>query len=400
MGLDPVELFLNMSILVQIITVGMIGMSIFMVYVIAERLLAYSAASGQSIRYVQALGEYLRQHKVGDALNAARSMPKSPVAKVMESGLTALIQGREALKTEGPDDVGDFDLVDSVNRARSSASKSARPRTCARGSRISARSPSATPFIGLLGTVIGILGTFQLLKGGSVAINAIGPKISEALVSTALGLAADRDHRGDVVQLLLRRKRRAVRHRHERRVERVHRLRAARGSGLRTPCLTPARAKRRWRLSGHAKAHIDVVRNDINVTPLVDVMLVLLIIFMLMVLLTGRGYDVTLPAAKNFSQEEDKLQPVVGRFDNKGILYVEKTPLGPSKSEAALKEMELQINAAWAAPKNPEGVGRVYLKADGEISYDLVYPVLTYLNTKMGVQAIDLAVAKAQTGDK
>jgi biopolymer transport protein ExbB len=45
------------------------------------------------------------------------------------------------------------------------------------------------PFIGLLGTVIGILGTFQLLKGGSVQMTAIGPKISEALVSTALGLA-------------------------------------------------------------------------------------------------------------------------------------------------------------------------------------------------------------------
>src|SRR5882672_1340225 len=102
-------------------------------------------------------------------------------------------------------------------------------------------------------------------------------------------------------------------------------------------------AHRRWRLSGNKKAHIDVVRNDINVTPLVDVMLVLLIIFMLMVLLTGRGYDVTLPAAKNFSQEEDKLQPVVS-IDSKGILYVEKTPLGPTKSEAALKEMELQIN--------------------------------------------------------
>ena len=47
---------------------------------------------------------------------------------------------------------------------------------------------SATPFIGLLGTVIGILGTFQMLRGGTVGITEIGPKISEALVSTALGL--------------------------------------------------------------------------------------------------------------------------------------------------------------------------------------------------------------------
>ncbi|TMQ20969.1 MAG: hypothetical protein E6J90_15040 [Deltaproteobacteria bacterium] len=60
---------------------------------------------------------------------------------------------------------------------------------------------------------------------------------------------------------------------------------------------------RRWRLSGHKKPMIDVVRNDINVTPLVDVMLVLLIIFMLMTLIMGRGHDVILPKAKNYSQE-------------------------------------------------------------------------------------------------
>src|SRR5579871_4333943 len=125
-------------------------------------------------------------------------------------------------------------------------------------------------------------------------------------------------------------------------------------------------------------------------------MLVLLIIFMLMVLLTGRGQDVNLPKESNYSQEEDKLQPVIS-IDNKGQVSFEKTEIGPSDSEATWKEMENRIQAAWAAPKNPEGVGRVYLKADGDISYDKVYPVITYINTKMGVQAIDLAVAKATT---
>src|ERR1043165_9982128 len=117
MGIDLLEIWDHMSIIVKIITILMVGMSVFMFYIIAERLLTFRAASDQSIRYVQALGEYLRQHKVNEALNGARAMQKSPVAKVMESGLTALLQGREALKTEGPDDVGNFDLVDSVNRA-------------------------------------------------------------------------------------------------------------------------------------------------------------------------------------------------------------------------------------------------------------------------------------------
>ena len=187
MGIDLVELWEHMSIIVKIITVMMIGMSVFMFYVITERLLTFSAASQQSIRYVQALGEFLRQHKVKDAENAARAMSKSPVAKVMESGLAALSQGREALKTEGPDDVGNFDLVDSVNRALERV-KERETSNLRKGLAYLGTVASATPFIGLLGTVIGILGTFQLLKGGTVTITEIGPKISEALVSTALGL--------------------------------------------------------------------------------------------------------------------------------------------------------------------------------------------------------------------
>ncbi len=187
MGIDLQEIWEHMSWVVRIITILMLGMSVFMFYVITERLLTYRAASDQSIRYVQALGEYLRQHKVNEALNGARAMNKSPVAKVMESGLTALIQGREALKTEGPDDVGNFDLVDSVNRALERV-KERETSNLRKGLAYLGTVAAATPFIGLLGTVIGILGTFQLLRGGTVSITDIGPKISEALVSTALGL--------------------------------------------------------------------------------------------------------------------------------------------------------------------------------------------------------------------
>ncbi len=149
---------------------------------------------------------------------------------------------------------------------------------------------------------------------------------------------------------------------------------------------------RRWRLSGHKKAKIDVVRNDINVTPLVDVMLVLLIIFMLMTLIMGRGHDVTLPKAHNYSQEKDKMQPVV-TVDLDGNLWVEKSKLGPV-SISTLKEMDDQIQGMWKAPKNPDGVGRIYLKADDKVEYSKVYPVLEYMNKTMFVQQVDLAIAK------
>jgi biopolymer transport protein TolR len=153
---------------------------------------------------------------------------------------------------------------------------------------------------------------------------------------------------------------------------------------------------RRWRLSGHKKAHIDAVRNDINVTPLVDVMLVLLIIFMLMTLIMGRGHDVDLPKAQNFSEEKDKMQPVV-TIDAEGILFVEKFRIG-EVNESTLKEMADQIQAQWAAPKNPDGVGRVYIKADAKLEYGKVHPVLMYLNRELQLQQIDLAIAKDNKG--
>ena len=78
MGLDLVQIFKDASIIVQIITILMVLMSVFMFYVIAERLLTFRAASDQSIRYVQALGEFLRQHKVNEALNAARALEQEP----------------------------------------------------------------------------------------------------------------------------------------------------------------------------------------------------------------------------------------------------------------------------------------------------------------------------------
>ena len=152
---------------------------------------------------------------------------------------------------------------------------------------------------------------------------------------------------------------------------------------------------RRWRLSGK-KHHIDVVRNDINVTPLVDVMLVLLIIFMLMVLLMGRGHDVALPKAANYSQEKDKLQPVI-TVDTDGVLWIEKTKLGPINAQT-LKNLDSEVQSLWA--RKPDGQRLFYLKADTPQSYAVIYPVLEHIaRGELGVTSIDLAIAK-ESGDK
>ena len=150
-------------------------------------------------------------------------------------------------------------------------------------------------------------------------------------------------------------------------------------------------AHRRWRISNR-KAVIDHVRNDINVTPLVDVMLVLLIIFMLMTMLMGRGENVAIPRAKYISSQPDQLQPIVS-IDDKAQLYVEKRKVGEIDKHH-LEEMGELIKAVWL--KKPRGNGKVYIKADQTITYGQVYPVLEYLNKNLNLEGMDLAVAESK----
>jgi biopolymer transport protein ExbD len=156
------------------------------------------------------------------------------------------------------------------------------------------------------------------------------------------------------------------------------------------------RSIRSHRLS-HKKSHVVATRNDINVTPLVDVMLVLLIIFMVLAPLMARGRNVpSLPAIRNFSSEKDKLQPVVALDENE-VLWYDKEKLGPI-SPSTLKQLGENVHAAWNAPRNPDAVGKIYIKASGELDYGKVAPLLKYVNAPepegLGVQSIDLATAE------
>jgi biopolymer transport protein ExbB len=161
-------------------------MSIWSLYVIVERWLTFYKGSRQSYSYVLALRDYLGKRKVDEALSAARKHGRSPVAKVVESGLAAYKGGREALEHAGPEDVGEFDLVDSVNRSLERV-KERETASLRKGLGGLATIASIAPFVGLFGTVIGIINSFQKLKEGG-GIEVIGPGISEALVSTAFGL--------------------------------------------------------------------------------------------------------------------------------------------------------------------------------------------------------------------
>lgn len=186
MDFSLLELVEKMGWPVRIIDGFMLLMSMYSLFVIVERWLTFYKGSRQSYSYVLALRDYLGKRKVDEALSAARKHGKSPLAKVVESGLAAYKQGRDALENQGPEDVGEFDLVDSVNRSLERV-KERETSSLRKGLGGLATIASIAPFVGLLGTVIGIISAFQLLKGGG-GIDVIGPGIAEALISTAVGL--------------------------------------------------------------------------------------------------------------------------------------------------------------------------------------------------------------------
>jgi biopolymer transport protein TolR len=109
------------------------------------------------------------------------------------------------------------------------------------------------------------------------------------------------------------------------------------------------------------------VNSDINVTPMIDVMLVLLIIFMVITPAMA-GYTAILPKA--VTAESEKEDRVTLGIDKAGLFYLEDGPSGaipPDQLEAALR------NAYATRPEDHI----LYLKADQGVEYSVV---LTAIN--------------------
>ncbi|NTU41771.1 MAG: ExbD/TolR family protein [Nitrospirales bacterium] len=97
--------------------------------------------------------------------------------------------------------------------------------------------------------------------------------------------------------------------------------------------------------------------SEINVTPLVDVMLVLLIIFMVTAPLLQQGIDVNLPQAKGKDLPPEERITIVVRKG--GVLLLNETPL-------TMKELVAKLSALSA--RKPS----VFLKADRDVPYGIV----------------------------
>ena len=136
--------------------------------------------------------DYLKSSKLSDVLPAAKKYSYSTTAEVFRVGYKELTQTNRPAAGESAQGRDDISLSSLDNLERSMNKASATEMTKLESSLgFLATTGSASPFIGLFGTVWGIMDTFKGIGArGSATLAVVAPGISEALIATAAGLAA------------------------------------------------------------------------------------------------------------------------------------------------------------------------------------------------------------------
>ena len=184
MSFNPIELWGKMTIVAQGVVVVLIIMSIYSLTIAFERFLYYRKARNQSVAYAKMVTSFLKQDKLQDAIDASKKFKNSHVARVLSAGL---YEFSHDIKTGGANVKG-HDMIEAAERA---IEREALVTTADMKKGLSGLATIGTtaPFIGLFGTVIGIINAFRgMALTGSGGIAAVSAGIAEALVTTALGL--------------------------------------------------------------------------------------------------------------------------------------------------------------------------------------------------------------------
>ncbi len=107
---------------------------------------------------------------------------------------------------------------------------------------------------------------------------------------------------------------------------------------------------------------------DINVTPMADIMIVLLIIFMVITPMLQKGVDVKLPTAINTREKKDEQKTITVAVRKDSALFLKGIRIdNPADLVPQLKELLEEF---------PEGGRLIYLKADDGLAYSEVMKVM------------------------
>jgi biopolymer transport protein ExbB/biopolymer transport protein TolQ len=178
---DLISMWDSMLWPARTVVIVLIVMSIWSFGVMFDRLIAFNGARAQSRQLVPAVAGALREGKLDEAVKIADRYPKSHLAKVMVAGLQEFQAHQKSSDISGEE-------IDASRRALERAEAIVHAEL-KRGISTLATIASSAPFVGLLGTVVGIINAFQgIAAEKSTGLGAVAGGISEALVATAIGL--------------------------------------------------------------------------------------------------------------------------------------------------------------------------------------------------------------------
>lgn len=177
------EMWQAMGAVAKIVAFILIAMSVVSIYMFIERLMVFSRAKKTSRAVAPKLADLLKSGNIKDALalSSKKDYKGSHLARVTSAGIQSFIEGKEAkLHLE--------EQIESASRG-CQRSKTLFSQELRRGLPILATIATSAPFIGLFGTIFGIINAFRGMQlTGSGGIGAVAGGISEALVTTAVGI--------------------------------------------------------------------------------------------------------------------------------------------------------------------------------------------------------------------
>ena len=122
---------------------------------------------------------------------------------------------------------------------------------------------------------------------------------------------------------------------------------------------------------GKRKHHRQRVMSEINVTPMVDVMLVLLIIFMVSAPLLTVGVPIDLPQSQAKNLEQDK-EPLTVSVNDKGQIFLQN-------AEIDVNDLVPKLQAVAQARGGSEA--RIYMRGDRKVDYGTMMRVMGRLSS-------------------
>jgi biopolymer transport protein ExbB len=193
MDFSLLGLWTQMGAVAKTVVIILLFMSMYAIGIALERLFAFLRGRKQSLGYLAALQPMLlKRDSLSEAAKLQTRWQDAPLARVIGAGMSEFEEGTAAL-AEGERDALELELLmHGVGRSMERAKKRELA-SLGRGLPALATISSSAPFVGLFGTVFGIITAFQQMadpsKSGGGGLATVSAGIAEALLTTAVGLA-------------------------------------------------------------------------------------------------------------------------------------------------------------------------------------------------------------------